>query len=94
MSEDVGRCISCGFLRIRGRQRDPTERWPGTFEVEWVDRSEPTRARLGVLSTHNVRVPTELVCYLGIASLPEEVGDTDSNQAALDVLRMDRKCKQ
>jgi len=89
---DEGRCISCGFLGKQDRRRETSVRYPGTYEVEWLERAEPAKARKGVATSANASMLTELVCYRGVVFLPAEIGDTDSNEAALAALQADRKC--
>src|SRR5437870_8134940 len=67
---DEGRCFSCGFLGKQDRRRDTSVRYPGTYEVEWLERAEPAKARKGVATSANASMPTELVCYRGAAFLP------------------------
>ncbi len=93
MADMEGRCVGCGFLGKHDRRRETNQRYPGTYEVEWLERAEPNKARHGVQPFANAAMPTELICYRGAAFIADEIGDTDSNDAALKVIWADRKCK-
>ena len=67
MPSNKGRCVSCGFLGKQDRRQDTSSRYPGIYEVEWLERADPSKARKSVHQFANASMPTELICYRGAA---------------------------
>src|SRR5436853_68448 len=94
LSADQGKCFICGFLRLAV----PVRAGIDYREMDWFLRfgMEPCLVRIQSDKEHTVQPTTE--CLLGVADLPDEIGQEaarqhgDFERAAHIVFKKDRKC--